>query len=31
VDVAEAVVSGHRLLPARPAAFPAHEASDPAG
>lgn len=31
VDVAEAVVSGHRLLPARPAAFPPHGASDPAG
>jgi AmiR/NasT family two-component response regulator len=31
VDVAEAVVSGHRLLPARPEAPSPHGASDPSG
>jgi AmiR/NasT family two-component response regulator len=31
VDVAEAVVSGHRLLPARPKAPSPHGASDPSG
>jgi response regulator NasT len=31
VDVAEAVVSGHRLLPARPEASSPHRASDPSG